>query len=128
MMKQNEGLLTPKHCVLLTEEEMTYTQGGAHDHPANPDDYEPFLSLGYMIGLGVSFCNYVWALGKTRDWIKKNKGRRSATQMISKAADDTFAYLNSSISNLIIGTYTVCNFVAWSTILIPVTALAWVTA
>ena len=121
-------LLLPESYAVLTDDEMTYTQGGAQNGGYYDPDYEAAYAVGYLIGFSVSLGNYVWALGQTRNWIKKNKSGRTVTQMISKGLDDTFSYMNSSIGNAIVAIYTIPNFIGWSAMLLPVTAVAWVTA
>ncbi len=127
-MEATKKLLLPENYAVLTDDEMTYTQGGAQNGGYYDPDQEAAAALGYLIGFSISFGNYVWALTKTRDWIKKNKSDRTVGQMISKGLDDTFAYMNSSIGNAIVGIYTIPNFIGWSTMLLPVTVIAWVTA
>lgn len=119
-MRQNKKFLMPESYAVLTESEMTYTDSGNASRTA--------LTIGCIIGIGASFSNYVWTLSKTREWITNNKGDLNLEQLVRKGLDDTLTYIRSSASNAFIGVFSAFNLIEWTAILLPVTAIVWVTA
>ena len=93
-------MMMPACYSVMTEDEMTYTSGG---------DAGTAYAVGWVIGTTISIANMVWGIGKSREWIQKNKKGKSVTELAG---------------NAVVGVYTAINLAGWW----PVTAVAWVTA
>lgn len=108
-------MMMPACYSVMTEDEMTYTSGG---------DAGTAYAVGWVIGTTFSIANMVWGIGKSREWIQKNKKGKSVTELAASGIDAFANYLNKSVGNAVVGVYTAINLAGWW----PVTAVAWVTA
>ena len=111
-------LMMPANYNVMSEEEMTYTEGGAG---------EAWL-LGYSLGslavAAVSIGNMIWGVSESRKWIQANKGGKNVSDLASKGFDAYFDYMNKSVWNAVVGVFSALNAVTWW----PVYAIAWITA
>lgn len=99
----------PACCGVLSEEEMTYTTGGAMD------------SVGGVLTavvVGVSAVNYLVGAVQARNWYNKNKGR-GIFELIGKSMDDLINYSEKSVWHAFHGIFTAVELVA----LWPVTGI-----
>ena len=65
-------MMMPACYSVMTEDEMTYTSGG---------DAGTAYAVGWVIGTTISIANMVWGIGKSREWIQKNKKGKSVTEL-----------------------------------------------
>lgn len=110
-------LTMPANYAVLSQDEMTYTEGGAG---------EILTAASGVVSLaitGLFIYNYVWGLNAGRSWVKAHKTESTST-IIDHALQDFTAYINSSLVNAVRGVYTAVQYVS----LFPITALVLLTA
>lgn len=71
-------MMMPACYSVMTEDEMTYTSGG---------DAGTAYAVGWVIGTTISIANMVWGIGKSREWIQKNKKGKSVTELAASGID-----------------------------------------
>lgn len=86
-----KDLLFPTQYTALTNEEMTYTEGGS-----------AFGAAAMVVGTAVLASSYVWGIGQAREWlsIKKNREGNFLT-VLGRATDDLSADMSKSASNFL---------------------------
>ena len=105
----------PKHYSPMSEQEMTYTSGGA----------VTISDLGLMAAFSVAAYSYVWGLNNSRRWLRANKKRPGSTfQILNRAFDAVLEDMSKSIWNTLWDGFTAANMVA----LWPITLVALITA
>ena len=120
-------MMMPASYNVLSNEEMTYTEGGAGEEAIVTAwaAYGTGYAIGAFVGAAISLGNMIWGVSKTTEWVKKEKAQgASFSEIVSKGADATFNYMGKSIWNSIVGVYTAVNLTVWW----PVTAIAWAVA
>lgn len=91
----------PADYAVLSEEEMTYTQGGAAS-----SIFKTLLSLysagATVVGTGVLASSYIWGINQTRSWLQEpgNKDGNFFT-VYGRALDDLAEDMKLSASNFI---------------------------
>lgn len=105
----------PKSYSPLSEQEMTYTSGGA----------VTTYDLGALIGFSISLYSYVWGVSNSRRWLRENQKRPgSLGQTLNRAFDAVLNDMSKSLWHTIRDAYTAINMVA----LWPITLVALITA
>ncbi|MGN0707613.1 MAG: hypothetical protein ACI4JC_06390 [Faecalibacterium sp.] len=115
-------MMMPANYNVMSEDEMTYTQGGAA-----VDTLAVSYALFGIAGSVLSIGNLIWSVGVTRDWISKNKSGTSVDALINlagKGVNDVANYASKSLWNAVVTVYTAINMTGWW----PITAIAWLTA
>ena len=81
----------PAEYAVLTEEEMTYTQGGG-----------VLGAAAMVVGTAVLASSYIWGIGQAKEWmsIKKNREGNMLT-VLGRASDDISADMSKSPSNFL---------------------------
>ncbi len=88
---------------VMTEEEMTYTQGGASGLPS--------MIVGVLV-TGISIYNEIWAAKNIKTFVNAHKGD-SASGFINAAVNDFSNYISKDIKSLVIGAYSALNQGFW---------------
>lgn len=110
----------PANYNLMSEDEMTYTTGGA----AGAADVISVASAAVSIVAGVyAVYSTIWGLTGARNWLAANKGGDLMTTL-DKAVNDGVAYATSSVGTLIRS----CVALMGMTTVWPITAIALITA
>ena len=88
-------LYLPAEYAVLTEEEMTYTQGGS--------DIGGFASTAAtVVGAVVLGASYVWGIGTARSWLNQKENRKgNVFTVIGRALDDIGEDMSQSPSNFL---------------------------
>lgn len=109
-------LMMPANYNVLSQDEMTYTEGGA-------DAVDAISGAVSLAIAGLSIYNYIWGLSQGRQWMKAHKNQ-SASDTIDNAMNDFHNYVQSSLFNAVRGIYTAVQYIGcW-----PITALVLLTA
>lgn len=87
----------PTGYAALSEEEMTYTEGGAGVAAGVASG---LMAVSSAIGLGVLGSSYIWGIRQAREWLKQdgNKNGNFFT-VLGRAFDDISADMKQSPSN-----------------------------
>jgi len=101
----------PAEYAVLTEEEMTYTQGGG-----------VFGAATMVVGTVVLASSYVWGIGQAKEWMSVRKNREgNLLTVLGRASDDIAADMSKSPANFLrdgVSTATVVALAPLSAILI----------
>lgn len=100
-------LMMPANYNVMTEEEMTYTEGGSIGGTV--------VALAYA---GISIYNEIWAAKNIKSFVNKHKNQ-NASNTINAAVNEFSAYINKDLQSAVIGIYSAWNQLAWW----PVTGL-----
>ena len=112
----------PANCAVLSEEEMTYTEGGATVLNVAKTLLNLYGVGASVVGTGVLASSYIWGINKTRDWLQQpgNKDGNIFT-VYGRALDDLAYDMQQSSSNFIrdgVSAVTVCALAPLSLILV----------
>ena len=114
-------LQLPSHCSALTEEEMTYTTGGALNlGDALSGTFQVLSGIATIAGVVVLGSAYVWGLRQSRAWLDKEENREgNFFTVMGRATDAVLADMRVSPTNF------VRDLVSTGTMIVlwPVTAL-----
>ena len=91
----NKNMNLPAEYAVLSEEEMTYTQGGS--------DIGGFASAAAtVVGAVVLGASYVWGIGTARSWLNQKENRKgNVFTVIGRALDDIGEDMSQSPSNFL---------------------------
>ena len=91
----NKNMNLPAEYAVLSEEEMTYTQGGS--------DIGGFASTAAtVVGAVVLGASYVWGIGTARSWLNQKENRKgNVFTVIGRALDDIGEDMSQSPSNFL---------------------------
>lgn len=93
----NKNLNLPAECAVLSNEEMTYTEGGGSSGA--------FGVLGMAataVGAVVLASSYVWGIGQARTWVRTESNQEgNFFTVIGRAIDDLGADMAVSPSNFV---------------------------
>ena len=91
-MKQN--LTMPAEYAVLSEEEMTYTEGGSAK--------SVFQTAASVVGTVVLGASYIWGIGTARSWLQdKNNRKGNVFTILGRAVDDIGEDMTKSPSNFL---------------------------
>ena len=95
--RRNEGKLgmknelkMPAHCAVVSEDEMTYVEGGSY--------LDALSTAATVVGAVVLGASYVWGIGTARSWLNQ-KG--NVFTVIGRALDDIGEDMSQSPSNFL---------------------------
>lgn len=95
----NNKMNLPTEYAVLSEEEMTYTEGGA---AAKLNALDVFTTAATVVGAAVLGASYVWGISVSRDWLNKKSNREgNVFTILGRAADDIAADMSKSASNFV---------------------------
>lgn len=97
-------MMMPANYNVMSEEEMTYTEGGAL-----PWGLQVATSLIYT---GISIYNEVWAAKNIKNFLNAHKGQDTSTTLTA-GVNEFKNYINKDIQSAVIGVYSVWNQLAW---------------
>ena len=91
----NKNMNLPAEYAVLSEEEMTYTQGGS--------DIGGFATTAAtVVGAVVLGASYVWGIGTARSWLNQKENRKgNVFTVIGRALDDIGEDMSQSPSNFL---------------------------
>ena len=91
----NKNMNLPAEYAVLSEEEMTYTQGGS--------DIGGFATTAAtVVGAVVLGASYVWGIGTARSWLSQKGNRKgNVFTVIGRALDDIGEDMSQSPSNFL---------------------------
>lgn len=115
-------MMMPANYNVMTEEEMTYTQGGAAADGAAIALSIASRVAGLAIG-GVYLYNYYQGMVAARDYVSAHKGE-NATQLIDGGLTTYVNYMQSDLMSAVKGVFAGIAAVN----LFPITALCLITA
>ncbi len=84
------NLHLPADYAPLTEDEMTYTQGGGA--------VDALGTVATIVGVCVMGASYIWGIGQTKQWLKEN-GTGNIFTVLGKGTDALLADMSKSFSN-----------------------------
>lgn len=94
-MNMRNELYLPAEYAVLTEEEMTYTEGGS----AATDVFKTAATVVGSVVLGAS---YIWGISAARSWLNSKANREgNAFTVIGRAIDDIGEDMTKSPSNFL---------------------------
>ena len=102
----NKNMNLPAEYAVLSEEEMTYTQGGS--------DIGGFASAAAtVVGAVVLGASYIWGISASKDWLNKKSNREgNLFTVLGRAFDDIGADMKQSASNALRDGVSVATLVA----------------
>lgn len=87
-------LMMPANYNVMTEEEMTYTEGGA------VTIFTGLVAVSSAIGFGVLGSSYIWGIQQAKAWLKQDSNRDgNFFTVLGRAFDDLGADMRQSPSN-----------------------------
>ena len=119
--RRNEGKLgmknelkMPAHCAVVSEDEMTYVEGGSY--------LDALSTAATVVGAVVLGASYVWGIGTARSWLNQKENRKgNVFTVIGRALDDIGEDMTKSPSNFLrdgVSTAMVVAFAPLSAILL----------
>ena len=95
----NKNMNLPAEYAVLSEEEMTYTQGGS--------DIGGFASAAAtVVGAVVLGASYVWGISASKDWLNKKSNRedmsKSAANFVRDAVSSTMVVALAPLSAVLL--------------------------
>ena len=88
----NKNMNLPAEYAVLSEEEMTYTQGGS--------DIGGFASAA--VGAVVLGASYIWGISASKDWLNKKSNREgNLFTVLGRAADAVGEDMSKSAANFV---------------------------
>ena len=102
----NKNMNLPAEYAVLSEEEMTYTQGGS--------DIGGFATTAAtVVGAVVLGASYIWGISASKDWLNKKSNREgNLFTVLGRAFDDIGADMKQSASNALRDGVSVATLVA----------------
>ena len=98
-------IMMPANYAVMSEDEMTYTEGGA--------SLGPLLSLAVSVAyVGVSVYNEIWAAKNIKTFLNEHKGQDTSAT-VNAAVDQFKNYVNKDIQSAVVGVYSVWNQLSW---------------
>ena len=92
----NKNMNLPAEYAVLSEEEMTYTQGGS--------DIGGFASTAAtVVGAVVLGASYIWGISVSKDWLNKKSNREGNLFTVLGAADAIGEDMSKSAANFVRG-------------------------
>ena len=74
-------LKMPAHCAVVSEDEMTYVEGGSY--------LDALSTAATVVGAVVLGASYVWGIGTARSWLNQKENRKgNVFTVIGRALDD----------------------------------------
>ncbi len=93
----NKNMNLPAEYAVLSEEEMTYTQGGA-----DVDVGGAVTTAATVVGAVVLGASYIWGISVSKDWLNKKSNREgNLFTILGRAADAVGEDMSKSASNFI---------------------------
>ena len=92
----NKNMNLPAEYAVLSEEEMTYTQGGS--------DIGGFASApaATVVGAVVLGASYIWGISVSKDWLNKKSNREgNLFTVLGRAADAVGEDMSKSAANFV---------------------------
>ena len=91
----NKNMNLPAEYAVLSEEEMTYTQGGS--------DIGGFASAAAtVVGAVVLGASYIWGISASKDWLNKKSNREgNLFTVLGRAADAIGEDMSKSAANFV---------------------------
>ena len=94
-------MMMPANYNVMSEEEMTYTEGGG------------VVSLAVSLAAtGISIYNEIWAAKNIKSFVNAHKGD-SASGFINAAVNDFSNYISKDVKSLVVGVYPALNQGFW---------------
>lgn len=91
----NKTMDLPAEYAVLSEDEMTYTSGGA-------DIAQAFTTAATVVGAAVLGASYVWGISVSREWIRDKSNREgNLFTVLGRAADEIGADMAKSPANFL---------------------------
>lgn len=87
------NLHLPAGYASLSEEEMTYTQGGG--------TFEIMGTVATVIGACFMGASYLWGVNQTKSWLKKNGTGGNLFTILGKGTDALVADMSKSFGNAV---------------------------
>ena len=91
----NKNMNLPVEYAVLSEEEMTYTQGGS--------DIGGFVTTAAtVVGAVVLGASYIWGISASKDWLNKKSNREgNLFTVLGRAADAVGEDMSKSAANFV---------------------------
>ena len=87
-------LKMPAHCAVVSEDEMTYVEGGSY--------LDALSTAATVVGAVVLGASYVWGIGTARSWLNQKENRKgNVFTVIGRALDDIGEDMSQSPSNFL---------------------------
>lgn len=91
----NKTMDLPAEYAVLSEDEMTYTSGGA-------DIVQAFTTAATVVGAAVLGASYVWGISVSREWLKDKSNREgNLFTVLGRATDEIGADMAKSPANFL---------------------------
>ncbi len=91
----NKTMDLPAEYAVLSEDEMTYTGGGA-------DIAQVFTTAATVVGAAVLGASYVWGISVSREWIRDKSNREgNLFTVLGRATDEIGADMAKSPANFL---------------------------
>lgn len=91
----NKKMNLPAEYAVLSEDEMTYTSGGA-------DIAQVFTTAATVVGAAVLGASYVWGISVSREWLKDKSNREgNLFTVLGRATDEIGADMAKSPANFL---------------------------
>ena len=91
----NKTMDLPAEYAVLSEDEMTYTSGGA-------DIVQAFTTAATVVGAAVLGASYVWGISVSREWLRDKSNREgNLFTVLGRAADEIGADMAKSPANFL---------------------------
>lgn len=92
--KMKNELKMPAHCAVVSEDEMTYVEGGSY--------LDALSTAATVVGAVVLGASYVWGIGTARSWLNQKGNRKgNVFTVIGRALDDIGEDMSQSPSNFL---------------------------
>ena len=90
----NKNMNLPAEYAVLSEEEMTYTQGGS--------DIGFATTAATVVGAVVLGASYIWGISVSKDWLNKKSNREgNLFTVLGRAADAVGEDMSKSAANFV---------------------------
>ena len=83
-------LKMPAHCAVVSEDEMTYVEGGSY--------LDALSTAATVVGAVVLGASYVWGIGTARSWLNQKENRKGN---VKEWLDDIGEDMSQSPSNFL---------------------------
>lgn len=91
----NKTMDLPAEYAVLSEDEMTYTSGGA-------DIVQAFTTAATVVGAAVLGASYVWGISVSREWLRDKSNREgNLFTVLGRATDEIGADMAKSPANFL---------------------------
>lgn len=109
----NNELKMPARCAVVSEEEMTYVEGGSY--------LDVLSTTATVVGTVVLGASYIWGIGTARNWLNQKENRKgNVFTVIGRALDDIGDDMSQSPANFlrdVVSTATVVGLAPISVVL-----------